>query len=268
MVIGMIDFDNIDDWEPELTTALSLYVPNFVRQKLAAVAPHYVEDAQDLLFDLTVRDEIIDATLAWIRSTKIAGYHGSRLADVEVASIRASGLIPLQAEARRHRLVRALSMHPEWNKVVNKLDSAIQSHGQGNSAGHREGQVHLTLSKESLTKSFNHYLTHGSEFDQHVAYALLGNDGKNLLALDGNPTVIQVAVPGSLALDATHRHFDIDYMRTRGEIPNLVNEFLKAWSFRLAHPEFQSRTLKIDCGMMFRSTVPVGWLVAFDTLAE
>ena len=268
MAVEMIDFDDIDNWGPNLAAALTPYVPNSVGQKLAAAAPHYVEDARDLLFDLTIRDAVIDATLAWIRSKKIAGYHGSCLADIEVASIRANGLIPLQAEARRHRLIRALSVHPEWSRVANKLDAAIQSHGHGNTAGHREGQVHLTLSKAGLTGGFNHYLTHGAEFDQHVACSLLGIDGKNLLAFDGKSTVIKVAVPGHLALVAAHPYFDINDMRAKGDVPNLVNEFLKAWSYRLAHPEFQSCTLKIDCGMIFRSIVSAGWIVEFDVQDE
>lgn len=128
--------------------------------------------------------------------------------------------------------------------------------------------MHLTLSKAGLTDRFNHYLTHGAEFDQRVAYALLGPNGKQLLARDGKPTVIQVAVPGSLALEAAHPHFGIDDMKARGDVPNLVNEFLEAWSYRLAYRGFQSRTLKIDCGMVFRSIVPPAWILSLETLTE
>jgi len=268
MALGIIDFDDVDDWAPKLAAELSPHVPGSVGPKLAAAAPEYIEDTRDLLFDLTGRDAIIDVTLNWIRSTKIVGYHGSRLTDAEIASVRADGLVPLKAEERRHRLVRALSQHPKWHGVADQLDAAIQAHGRGGAAGRREGQVHLTLSKAGLTDGFNHYLTHGAEFDQRVAYALLGPDGKDLLASDGKPTVIRIAVPGPLALDAAHPCFGIDDLRARGDIPNLVDEFLKAWSYRLAHPEFQSRTLKIDCGMVLRSTVPAPWVIGFDTLVE
>jgi hypothetical protein len=264
----MIDFDSIDNWAPELAAALSGHVPDSVAPELAAAAPEFVEDARDLLFELTDRDAVIDATLAWIRSIEIVGYHGTRLTDEEMASVRAIGLIPLKAEARRDRLIRALSPHPRWHEVADHLDAAIQAHGRGNTAGRREGQVHLTLSRAGLTDSFNHYLTHGAEFDQRVAYALLGQDGKELLARDGKPTVIHFAVPGPLALDAAHLHFSIDDLRDRGDVPNLVNQFLEAWSFRLAHPGFQSRTLRIDCGMVFRSAIPAIWIIGFDTLAK
>lgn len=264
----MIDFDDIDDWAPKLAAALSPHVPDSIGPKLAAAALEFVEDARDLLFDLAGRDAVIDAALDWIRSTKIVGYHGSRLTDEEIASVRSSGLIPLKAEARRLRLIRALSSHSRWHEVLNQLDAVIQAHGRGSAVGNRENQVHLTLSGAGLINSFNHYLTHGAEFDQHAAYALLGQEGKDLLARDGKPTLIRVAVPGPVALDAAHPFFSIDDIRDRGDVPNIVNEFLEAWSYRLAYPEFQSRTLEVDCGMLFRSTVPAAWIIGFDTLAE
>lgn len=268
MTLGMVDFDDIDDWAPGLAAALSRHVPDSVGPKIAAAAPEYVEDAQALLFNLTDRDAVIDATLEWIRSTRIVGYHGSRLTDEELASVRAIGLIPLKAEARRHRLTRALSSHPRWDEVVDQLDATIQAHGQGAAAGSREDQVHLTLSGAGLINSFNDYLTHGAEFDWHVAGALLGSSGKELLAHDGKPRVIRVAVPGPRALDAAHPHFGIDLMRSSGNVPNLVGTFLEAWSFHLARPGFQSRTLEVDCSMVFNSTLPAAWIVGFDTLAE
>ena len=211
---------------------------------------------------------VINAALSWIRSQIVAGYHGSRLTDVEVVSIKASGLIPLKGEDRRCRLTRALLPHPRWREVADKLDAAIQANGRGAAAGRREGQVHLTLSRAGLTRGFNHYLTHGAEFDQCVAHALLGPSRVELLAHDGAPKIIQAAVPGSLALEAAHRSFSIDDLRARGDVPNLVDEFLKAWSYRQAHHAFQPGTLKTDCGMVFRTAVPAGWIVNIDSFGE
>lgn len=263
----MLDFDSIDDWAPELATTLCSHVPSCIEQKLKDAKPKYIEDAQDLLFELTDRDAIIDAVLAWLRSTEIAAYHGSRLIDVELASVQAGGLQPLEAKTRRCRLVRALSTHPEWHTVEAQLDAAIQAHGPGECAGVREGQVHLTLSRVGLIDDFNHYLTYGAEFDQHVAQDLLGNKGKELLAQDGEAMVIKFAVPGDMALQAAHSIFSIEHIRSKGEVPNLANEFLAAWSYRLAHPGFQSGTSKVDCGMMFRQTVPAAWIVGVETIA-
>lgn len=268
MAIGLIDFDDIDHWEPELAAVLRPLLPAAIGPTMMASAPQNVEDALDLLFNISHRDAVIDSTANWIRSKNIAGYHGSRLTDSEIASVQEIGLIPLKAGARRHRLERALSRHPGWTTVAGRLESVIQDHGQGSVAGCREDQVHLTLSKAGLTNGFNHYLTYGAEFDQHVAYTLLGAEGKALLATDGEPTVIRIAVPGPLALDAAHPYLNINDMQARGEVPNLVRNILTAWSCRLARPGFQSRTLKIDCGMIFHSTVPADWIVGFERLSS
>lgn len=252
----IVNFDDIDEWAPDLGAALGHHVGDFAGPKLAAAAPRYIEDARDLLFELAGRDAVIDATLRWLRSREIAAFHGTRLTDEEIAALKSNGLVPLRAEGRRARLIRALSSHPRWPEVRDRVDTVIEAHGQGGAAGHREGQVHLTLSRAGLTERFNHYLTHGAEFDHHVAYALLGQDGMDLLATDGRPTVVEVTVSGYLAVDAAHPIFSVEDMRRLGNVPNLVNEVLEAWSYRLAHPGFKSRTLLADCGLMFRNTVP------------
>lgn len=264
----VIDFDAIDDWEPSLAAALRGCVPSSAGPKLQKAAPEFVEDACELLFGLAHREKVIDATLEWVGSSVIAGYHGTRVSDAELASIRTNGLMPLRAESRRARLVRALSAHPGWSEAAEKLDAVLRSHGEGNRAGRRENQAHLTLSRFGLTDGFNHYLTHGAEFDQHAAHALLGKEGEELLRRDGQAMVIQFAVPGQAALDAAHPHFTIDDLRQRGEVPNIASDFLEAWSYRLAHPGFQCRTLGVDCGMVFRSTIPAGWIVKIDTPAD
>lgn len=263
----VVDFDEIDEWAPALTAALNSLLPESVGGKLAAVSPEYVEDARDLLLSLAPRDAVVDATLTWIRASRIAAYHGSRLTNEEMSSVRAVGLIPLKAEERRYRLERALSAHRRWPEVRGQLESTIEAHGRGEAAGRREGQVHLTLSRVGLRDTFSHYLTHGAEFDQRVAYALLGPDGKELLARDGEATIIQVAVPGALALDAAHPYFGIEDLRARGDLPNIAGQFLEAWSYRLAHAGYQSRRMKVDCGMIFYAAVPAAWIVGFETWA-
>ena len=127
--------------------------------------------------------------------------------------------------------------------------------------------MHLTLSRCGLVNGFNHYLTHGSEFDQHVAHALLGADGAELLTADGWATVTQAAVPGDAALNAVNRYLTVDERLARGEVPGLVDEFLKAWSYGLAHPDLDCGTLHVDCGLRFSSAIPPAWIVGVDTVS-
>lgn len=262
----LIRFDDIDNWAPALTDALTPLVPESAKERIRHLTPEYIEDAADLLFEGCSRDLIVDAMLAWIRANAIAGYHGTRLTDAEVAAVRAAGLVPLKATLRRTRLARALGGHPKWPASEARLDAEIDAYGPRGLGGVREDQVHLTVSRAGLTESFNHYLVHGAEFDQCVARALLGDEGLALLAQDGHARVLELAVPGALALTATHPFFTVNDLRSRGELPNLVRQFVQVWSFRQARPTYQSRKLHLDCGMFFRSTVPPDWIVAIDTL--
>ena len=84
--------------------------------------------------------------------------------------------------------------------------------------------------------------------------------------MDGHARVVRLAVPGDVALDAANRYFTVDERLRRGEVPNLIGEFLTAWSYGLAFPNFDCGSLAIDGGMVFRSTVPPLWIVDIESL--
>lgn len=264
----LLDFDEIDVWFPQLTTVLKPLLPADVDDRLQKANPEFIEDARDLVFELGERDRIVDAAIDWIRTSRLVAYHGTRLTDDDAKSVTACGLIPLTVKDRRARIVRALASHPDWNTTASQLDEVLRKHDPGSVAGAREGQVHLTLSRSGITKGFNHYLTHGAEVDQHIAHALLGEEGEECLRHDGTPRLILVRVPGGKALEAAHPHFDIDETRARQTTPNLVGDFLKAWSFRLVHSGFQSRSLEINSGLVFRRPVPADWIHRVETLND
>jgi hypothetical protein len=264
----VVDFDRIEEWERDLCAALAGFVTDATIREIARTDLQFVEDTRDLLFERAGRDNVIDATLTWINSSRIAAYHGTRLTDAEVQSVRIHGLVPLCAEARRARIDRAFSGHAHWANVVVRLDQVLEDFGKHDLGGHREGQVHLTLSRAGLESGFNHYLSHGSEFDQRAAFELLGDEGKALLAKDGMKTIVQVVIAGDRALRACHPYFTVDDLRSRGDVPNLVNEVLKVWSYRLAHPGFDPRTLKVDCGLVFKQTILPVWIAKLERLPE
>ncbi len=83
----------------------------------------------------------------------------------------------------------------------------------------------------------------------------------------GLAKVVQVAVPGEVALNAANRYFSVDEKLAQGEVPNLVDHVLQVWCFGLAHPEFDCGTLKVDCGMVFHEAVPPSWIIQIDTLS-
>jgi hypothetical protein len=260
----MINYDAIDDWSPRLGQALADAVPTPVRQRVATTTHEYIEDALESILRLVDRGQVIEATLRWIGENVVLAYHGTRVTDEERLSILTTGLRPLAAEQRRHRLVRALSKHPMWRESEGRLDEVLRSHSGTGKSGRREGQVHLTLSRAGLTSGFSHYLTHGSEFDQHVAHDLLGEEGQELLATDGTPQVVTVAVPGNQALEGAHPHLAVAETIARGELPNLVSQFLEVWAFKLSDVTYQSTRRKLDCGVWFRTGVPATWIHSIE----
>ena len=262
----MLDFDKIDEWAPIMGAVLEGVVPIAARSKLAEVKLRFVEDARELLFAICDREAIVDRMLLWVQASTIVGFHGTRLTDSEVMSVQSRGLLKLKAESRRLRLERALSSHPRWPEVAPRLAAAIRKHGPGACTGRREGEAHLTLSRSSLVKGSNHYIVYGAEFDQNVACSLLGSDGEELLAADGLPRLVLVAVPGEAALNACHRFRSMYEMRERGDVPNMVREFITAWAYRLACPAASRGPYYPDCGMVFEANISPEWLLEIETL--
>lgn len=256
----MVRFDQVDDWESQLSAALAPWVPLSVQNEVREAAPQFVEDALDIVLAGSRRRAVVEAAVKWSVGSSIGGYHGSRLTSEEIDDVARHGLVPLSAEGRRRRLVRALRTHPDWLRQSDQLSATLESFGGAGAAGERQGQVHLTLSLAGLTESFSHYLQYGSEFDQCVARELFGDDGPRLLSSDGHAVVVEVSVPGEMALNAANPYFSVEDRMRRDEVPNLVESFLQAWSYRLANPRFQPSRLKLDCGMIFYSTIPPAWI--------
>lgn len=264
----LLDFDDNHTWAPRLTAALTDIVPQDLFKELAAATPEYIEDACEMLLAGANAKRIIEKSITWIQSNEIAAYHGTRLTKSDLDSILIRGLVPLDPASRRTRLERTLSLHPDWRQVADQLDAALNKYGSGARAGRREGQLHLTLSRAGLIDGFNHYLTHGSEFDQQVAHNLLGTSGRELLRRDGEATVLRVAIAGDKALSACNRYWSVDERLAKGEPPNLVREFLTAWSYGLANPEFKCTTPpQRDCGLMFRATIAPCQITDVETLS-
>ena len=261
-----INFDDIDSWDPLLAHLLEPLIPKAVLDKILAVAPESIPEACYLLLDPTCGKVVMDAAIGWINSVTIAGYHGTRLTEAEVESVRENGLLPTKAVDRADRLKRSLSGHERWQEVAGRLSDKLEAFGPGGKAGQREGQVHLTLSRCGLVNGFNQYLTHGADIDRHIAFALLGQEGVELLAKDGEARVIEVVVPGHEALTAANPWFSVEVCLATDRVPYLICELLGSWVFRRIDPDFQSSELQLDCGMIFKSTVPSNWIAGIETI--
>lgn len=260
----MFDFDEINDWGPNLQSALTEVVPTGASERITETEPEYIEDARDSLLDLVGdRQALVAAVIDWIEAQSVSAYHGSRLTSQEALQICRDGLRVLRSFDREPRLRTALSQHPCWPGVEPRLGEVLNQFGPEEYGGRREGQVHATLSRAGLVRGFNHYLTHGSEFDQRVAHELLGKEGVDLLAAYGTPTVFHLQIPGLEAMRACN-----PYPALLNDIPNLIREVLNVWSYWLAYPDYEVTKLELDCGLIFYEDIGPEWIVETITLGD
>ncbi|MFN0101424.1 MAG: hypothetical protein ACKV2U_04955 [Bryobacteraceae bacterium] len=251
--MSLFDFDKITDWGPSLSAHVRGLVPPTAGKIILQLRPKYIEDARDVLLSDVCSEKaaLVAAVTEWIRSQTVTAYHGSRLEEPEIGDIRTRGLLALVPGARKEHLCRKLKQHRRWQEAAGNLESVIQKLGEHEREGKRHGQTHATLSRAGLVRGFNHYLTHGSEFDQRAASRLLGDEGKELLASYGKPTLLTLAVPGDRAFEAAN-----PWLSLVRDMPNFVREVIDVWSYWLAYPDFSVASQLFDCGLMFEHDVP------------
>lgn len=253
----VFDFDDNAEWGPRLTNALRAQLPSNIADMIAAAEPEYIEDAADIVIENGDKWVISEAITDWLKLQMVRGYHGTRVTEIELESIRSNGLMPLVATQRVERLQRSLSQHSRWQEVSHGLPAALKLYGEKMRGGAREGQVHLTVSRAGLVNGFDSYLTQGSEFDWHVANHLLGAEGQALVASDGTTHLVTALVPGDMAFAATK-----PFGQHREDLPNLVREVLRVWSYWLGDQTYKAASLEVDCGMIFYDPVPASWIEA------
>ena len=264
---NMLDYDEYLSWGPRLKAILAHVVPEALTMRLKASEPppeFFGRALYDLVLPHTDRAALVEAATEWIRTSTVAAYHGTRLTDCELAAVRAEGLLPLDGDSRRRRIMRALSSHPDWRVQAGRLDAVLHDYGKNWKAGKRLGQVHLTLSRSGLLYHFNQYLVYGSEFDRHVADELLGDEGTALLRRDGQARLIRIAVPGTDALKAANPWSTL----RADEIPYLAKELLETWADEIFFPNWAGTPEAVDCGIRWYNyqPVPPSWIESVETI--
>lgn len=265
----MIYYDKFETWE----RSFGHLVVNLVGQNLAEVLASsnfdYVEDAGDFVVrhvgSTTVSTQIHD----WLRTNEFCVFHGTRLLPEEILSVKQKGLRPLVAADREQRLRKILEPHPQWSVVQDKLREVLEDVGPNRTQGLREGQVHFSLSRSGLVNDFNHYLTYGSEFDQHVVQRLFGNQsGLQLLNSQTLPILVHVRMTGEELIQGAHPFFSYYDVVGMGDIPGLARTFLNTWAFKAMKPSFDVATLRTDCCMMQSVATPPERIFDIENLDE
>lgn len=129
--------------------------------------------------------------------------------------------------------------------------------------GGREKQVHVALSRMAMFQDYE-YLFEGSEFDRRMLQSAGLDELLPLLKSRGKSRLVQVILPGSLALDGAHPFFPIDETRRIDLYPNLVRTLLTEFAWQLYNPSSPRRSL--DLCLMFREAIPAAFIETVETI--
>lgn len=247
----MIYYDKFQTWDVSFNDLVEPLIGLQNLTKLTTSGFEFIEDAGSFVSSLTGIELISSEILSWLTKNEFCVFHGTRLLPKEVASIRELGLQPLTALSRQERLSEVFGNHDDWEVVKENLTEVLDDVGPKEKQGRREGQVHFSLSRSGLVNGFDHYLTHGSEFDQHVASRLFpDNSGLRLLQSKTVPYLVHVKMSGEDLVKGAHPHFSYQDVIEMGEVPGLGATFLNAWAFKKSNPNFDIRKLRSDCCVM------------------
>ncbi|MEM1150010.1 MAG: hypothetical protein AAGI03_05570 [Pseudomonadota bacterium] len=265
----MIYYDKIETWERSFGDIVNILVGKEVVDSLAALNFEYIEDAGDYVASRSDIKTVSTKIQDWLQPREFCVFHGTRLLPEEILSVQKKGLHPLVAEEREHRLRKILERHPKWSSVKDNIGKVLHDVGPKEKQGRREGEVHFSLSKSGLVNGFNHYLTYGSEFDQHVVQRLFDDEsGLQLLHSETVPILVHVRINGKELIQGAHPIFTYSDVISRGEIPGLARTFLDAWAFKATEPSFDVATLQTDCCMMQQVATPPERILNIEKLSE
>ena len=204
----MIYYDAFDTWGDSFGEFVLPLIGQKYLDQLGNADFEYIEDAGEFVSGITGVKRISSEIFNWVSRNEFCVFHGTRLLPSELKSLIAVGLKPLEALSRQERLSEIFSRHEDWGWVKEGLIEVLRDVGPRERDGRREQQIHFSLSKTGLVNGFNHYLTHGSEFDQRVASRLFSDDsGLRLLRSETTPYLVHVKISGQKLIQGAHPFF-------------------------------------------------------------
>lgn len=261
----IIDYDDLAAWEPLVSAAMSEIMPAGLIERLQSLKPEFFEDAGELVLESIDQTTLVQHLNSKLSPFLVRVYHGTRLTESEVESIKVEGLRPLSLAARRSALVSIFKQHERWSEVESQLDRVLHDMGPGNQAGLREDAcVHVCFSRAGLVHGCNHYLTHGAEVDGHVADALFGDDSADVL-LQGNRHAKLITFLAPFP-DAARAANPFGFHGT--DLPSLLGILFRAWAHHAAAPTFTVASLKNCTAARFPSAIPAHRIEAIQDVSD
>jgi hypothetical protein len=124
-----IDYDQLDVWGPWFTAIMSDVAGPKIIEAAKSSQPQYVEDARQFFESEIGLQRLVDEFNSRLVPYVVRVYHGTRIGDDELASMKQHGLRPLALVDRRDFLIRCFEHHPDWKQERHKLDGILHRMG-------------------------------------------------------------------------------------------------------------------------------------------
>ena len=231
----VIDYDQIDEWGPWIGVMVAEIASSEIGKAILESEPVYLEDAGAFLCDRIGRGRLIEHLAMRLAPYAVRMYHGTRVTDAELESIRTEGLKPLKLVDRKPALAAIFGEHPKWAEAKPHFEAVLHKFGPGEGAGPREDNcVHFCFSRTGLVRGCNHYLTHGAEVDRHIVHHLFGDEiALDLLRTHRRAKLVTFLSPFPKAAQAAN-----PWGFPSEDLPSLLGMLINAWGYRQAHPAF------------------------------
>jgi hypothetical protein len=261
----VIDYDEIEQWQPWLTAMVSSIAPAELLEALETSRLKYMEDALDYVVENIGRPRLVEHLNSELAPYSVRLYHGTRVIEAELRQIRTDGLRPLRLSDRRMPLAAVFRQHPEWSTEKEQLlDEQLYRRGPGwkesGYARREDGSVHVCLSRAGLLLSCNHYLRYGAEVDQDIANVLFPDgSGLELLRRGRAAKLVSFTAAFGEAAKAANPYGLPEY-----ELPDLLRKLLSAWAYKTAKPRFSVAKECDPSSLTFKGCIPPGRLEIVD----
>lgn len=194
------------------------------------------------------REEVVGKIHALIKDREIIGYHCTRLADDEIACLKAEGLRPLTEELRQSRVQKRVKAGDLTSDMADRLLS-LGINGDG---CYRQGYSCFFFTKKVGAWCWKFFRYWGGE-SIYVPHMNCDSDEKNKLISIGTPCIIEIAVPVSAIPDhSLASGLLYEYCRCR-KIPypeasnGIARETMRVLRvIQYGSPEFTTRTHDIS----------------------
>lgn len=193
---------------------------------LASAEPKYIDDAVSYIPKTVDRGEMFFALNSTLVKERYRVFHGTRLTDMDAASIMNVGLKPLSQTSRVKHLLDRIRVYSVQEGI--SFDEAKFWHLIDEYENRDRGRIYCSLFRSAHIKEHTHYMDYGSEFEQVIVVHLVGGYHKRLLRHDTKAAIVSWTIDGSKLIDETSLD-QVDQRLSEGNHPELARNFLNRW---------------------------------------